>query len=124
MPPLDAAASLIETGDLALDLVTKTVTVGGKNVRLKAKEYPLLEFLSLHKNAVHTREAPVVHLYGEIDTPESGIIDFFVEKLRKQLAHSTARIVETAAGGEIGFWPVALPRSPDAHGEPSTVREA
>jgi DNA-binding response OmpR family regulator len=123
MPP-DAAPSRIETGDLALDRVTRTVTVGGKDVRLKGKEYQLLEFLSLHKNAIHTREALAAHLYGEVDAPETRIIDILVERLRQKLAQSTARIVETAAGGEIGFWLIALPRSPDARGEPSAAREA
>src|SRR5215213_9851493 len=41
------ALSVINTGDLTLDLDQKTVTVGGAHVHLTSKEYQMLELLSL-----------------------------------------------------------------------------
>jgi DNA-binding response OmpR family regulator len=103
MRPQDPVPSLIATGDLVLDLVRKDATVGGQRVHLKSKEYPLLELLSLHKHTVATREALIVHLYGAVDTPETKLVDIFMDKLRGKLAHSTARIVETSFAGVVGF---------------------
>ncbi len=121
MPPHDPAPPLLATGDLVLDRETKEATVGGQDVRLTAKEYPLLEFLSRHKDTVHTREALAVHLYGETDTPETRIVDIFVKKLRRKLAHSTARIVETTAAGVTGFCLVGPPLSPHERGSTSAT---
>jgi DNA-binding response OmpR family regulator len=115
---------LIVTSDLVLDRVRMAVAVGGKGVRLKAKEYPLLEFLSLHKDRVHTREELVVELYGEVDTPEAAIVDLFVKKLRQRLAHSTARIVETTEAGVAGFRLVHMPPVLRADGDASASNPA
>ena len=71
----DPASSLLETGDLVLNRVTKSVAVGGADVRLEAKEYPLLEFLSLHKDRVHTREELVVELEVVVGVVVSGTQD-------------------------------------------------
>jgi hypothetical protein len=43
------AQSVIQTGDLMVNLDTKTVEVGGQRVHLTGKEYQMLELLSLRK---------------------------------------------------------------------------
>ncbi|HML44727.1 MAG TPA: response regulator transcription factor, partial [Hyphomicrobium zavarzinii] len=43
------AQSVIETGDLRVNLDTKTVEVNGQRVHLTGKEYQMLELLSLRK---------------------------------------------------------------------------
>jgi two-component system cell cycle response regulator CtrA len=98
-----AAMHVICTGDLALDLATKTVRVGGKLVHLGGKAYTLLELMSLRKDTVLTREMMLENLYGGVDPPQIKIIDICLDKLRGKLAHSSARIVETSQVGVIGF---------------------
>ena len=51
------AQSAIQTGDLVLNVDTRTVEVNGARVYLTAKEYQLLELLSLHKGITLTKEA-------------------------------------------------------------------
>jgi two-component system cell cycle response regulator CtrA len=97
------APSLIRTGDLVIDCVAKRITVGGEPVHLKGKEWQLIEVMSLRKDTVLTRRMLFDHLYGIIDHPEIKIVDIFMDKLRRKLAHSTARIVETSAGDGMGF---------------------
>jgi two-component system cell cycle response regulator CtrA len=81
---------LVRLGPLELNLDSREVTVEGKDVRLTGKEYSILELLVLRKGMVLTKEAFLNHLYGGMDEPEVKIIDVFVCKLRKKLAHAGA----------------------------------
>src|ERR1700746_1760874 len=78
--------SVIQTGDLVVNLDTKTVEVNGARVHLTGKEYQMLELLSLRKGTTLTKEMFLNHLYGGMDEPEIKIIDVFICKLRKKLA--------------------------------------
>jgi two-component system cell cycle response regulator CtrA len=81
--------SVIKTGDITVNLDTKTVDVKGLRVHLTAKEYQLLELLSLRKGTTLTKDMFLNHLYGGMDEPELKIIDVFICKLRKKLAAAT-----------------------------------
>jgi len=77
---------VITTGRLTVDLNAKTVTVDGSLVRLTAKEYQILELLTLRKGSTMTKEMFLNHLYDGSDDPDIKIIDVFICKLRKKLA--------------------------------------
>src|SRR3712207_114776 len=79
------AQSVIQTGELRVNLDTKTVEVNGSRVHLTGKEYQMLELLSLRKGTTLTKEMFLNHLYGGMDEPELKIIDVFICKLRKKL---------------------------------------
>ena len=85
------AQSVITTGDLTVNLDTKTVEVHSQRVHLTGKEYQMLELLSLRKGTTLTKEMFLNHLYGGMDEPELKIIDVFICKLRKKLAAATER---------------------------------
>jgi two-component system cell cycle response regulator CtrA len=86
------AQSVIQTGDLVVNLDTKTVEVGGQRVHLTGKEYQMLELLSLRKGTTLTKEMFLNHLYGGMDEPEL--------KLRKKLANASEgrNFIETVWG--------------------------
>jgi len=94
------AQSVINTGDLVVNLDTKTVEVGGQRVHLTGKEYQMLELLSLRKGTTLTKEMFLNHLYGGMDEPELKIIDVFICKLRKKLANASSgkNYIETVWG--------------------------
>ena len=94
------AQSVIQTGDLVVNLDTKTVEVGGQRVHLTGKEYQMLELLSLRKGTTLTKEMFLNHLYGGMDEPELKIIDVFICKLRKKLANASEgrNFIETVWG--------------------------
>jgi two-component system cell cycle response regulator CtrA len=94
------AQSAIQTGDLVLNVDTRTVEVNGARVHLTAKEYQLLELLSLHKGITLTKEVIMNHLYNDMEEPEIKIIDVFVCKLRKKLADASSgkTYIETVWG--------------------------
>jgi two-component system cell cycle response regulator CtrA len=94
------AASEIRTGKLSVNLDSRTVTAGDKPLHLTAKEYGILELLSLRKGMTLTKEMFLNHLYGGMDEPDLKIIDVFICKLRKKLAQATGgeHYIETVWG--------------------------
>ena len=94
------AQSVIQTGELLINLDSKTTEVNGARVHLTGKEYQMLELLSLRKGTPLTKEMFLNHLYGGMDEPEPKIIDVFVCKLRKKLANASngKNFVETLWG--------------------------
>jgi len=82
--------STIQTGDITVNLDTKTVEVKGQRVHVTGKEYDILELLSLRKGVTLTKEAFLNHLYNGLNEPDSKIIDVFICKLRKKLANATS----------------------------------
>jgi two-component system cell cycle response regulator CtrA len=105
--------STIRTGKLVVNLDTRVVSVDDQPVYLTAKEYGILELLSLRKGTTLTKEMFLNHLYDGIVEPELKIIDVFVCKLRKKLAQATggSHYIETVWGrGYVVRDPVPLPR--------------
>ena len=90
----------IRTGDLAVNLEKRLVTVDGNPVCLTSKEYEILELLSLRKGTILTKEMFLNHLYPEMDEPEVKIIDVFICKLRKKLVQASGgrHYIETVWG--------------------------
>jgi two-component system cell cycle response regulator CtrA len=80
------AQSVIQTGELLVQLDAKTVQVNGARVHLTHMEYQMLELLSLRKGTPVTKESFLNHLYGGMDEPHKKIIDVFIHKLHKKLA--------------------------------------
>src|SRR5437868_4121773 len=83
------AQSVIQTGDLVVNLDTKTVEVNSAPVHMTAKEYQMLELLALRKGTTQTKESFLNHLYGGVNEPDMKIIDVFICKLRKKLANAS-----------------------------------
>jgi len=117
----------LRVGSLTLNLDSREVTIEGKTVHLTGKEYAILELLVLRKGMVLTKEAFLNHLYGGMDEPEMKIIDVFICKLRKKLAHAGAdNLIGTIWGR--GYMmrepnseaPIGLPEAPSA--APAGVR--
>jgi two-component system cell cycle response regulator CtrA len=78
--------TVIATGKLSVNLDSRTVEAKGVRVPVTAREYQILELLSLRKGATLSKELLMDHLYGGMDEPEAKIIDVFICKLRKKLA--------------------------------------
>jgi two-component system cell cycle response regulator CtrA len=94
------AASAIRTGKLTVNLDSRTVTADQQPLHLTAKEYGIIELLSLRKGMTLTKEMFLNHLYGGMVEPELKIIDVFICKLRKKLAQATGgeHYIETVWG--------------------------
>ena len=92
--------SVIKTGQLVVNLDTRSIEISGRRLHVTGKEYSILELLSLRKGTTLTKEMFLDHLYGGIDEPELKIIDVFICKLRKKIAIATGNhhYIETVWG--------------------------
>ena len=94
------AQSVVQTGDLTVNVDAKTVHINQVRVNLTGKEYQMLELLSLRKGTTITKEMFLSQLYGGMDEPEIKIIDVFMCKIRKKLANASngKEYIETVWG--------------------------
>ena len=76
---------VFHTGEIAVDLVRRVVTVGGNTVKLSPKEYDLLTQLVIHAGKVLTHN----HLFREVwDIPYTGdpqYLRVYIRQLRRKL---------------------------------------
>src|SRR5437764_7577842 len=80
------AQSVVQTGNLIVNLDAKTVEIDQVRVNLTGKEYQMLEILSLRKGMTLTKEMFLNQLYGGMDEPEIKIIDVFIRMQAAQEA--------------------------------------
>jgi two-component system cell cycle response regulator CtrA len=94
------AQSVVQTGDLIVNLDAKTVHINQVCVHLTGKEYRMLELMSIRKGTTLTKEMFLSQLYGGMDEPEIKIIDVFMCKIRKKLANASngKEYIETVWG--------------------------
>jgi DNA-binding response OmpR family regulator len=81
----ETKSSIIEIGDLVINMATHEVRRGKRDISLSAKEYVLLEFLALHKNKVLSRTVLSEHLYDYNFDLDSNIIDVFIHRIRSKI---------------------------------------
>jgi phosphate regulon transcriptional regulator PhoB len=88
IPKGEKAKSVIIFSDVKMDLDRHEVTVKGKSVELSAKEFKLLEFLSMNKNKVFSRERLLDDVWGISAAVETRTVDVHVKRLREKLGKS------------------------------------
>ena len=91
-------------GDLSIELAKREVTIGGRPISLRTKEFDLLVALARDQGVVLTRERLLESVWGyEVDA-ETRTVDVHVNHLREKLAGSNVAI-ETVRG--VGYKLVA-----------------
>jgi two-component system response regulator MprA len=86
-------------GDLSLNVSTRQVFRGERQIELTAKEFDLLELFMRHPNQVLTREVIYEHIWNYDFGGESNIIEVYVRYLRTKLeADGEPRLIQTVRG--------------------------
>lgn len=81
----EAAQTTFACGDLTLDVATRRVARGGREIALLPREFKLLEYFMRHKEQVVTRTMMLEHVWDYSNEPHAGIIDTHVSRLRKKI---------------------------------------
>lgn len=80
-----ATGTLLQAGDLIMNLDSKQVTRNGQVVSLTAKEFQLLEYFLRNKNRVVSRADIALQVWDiDFDT-RTNVIDVYVNYLRKKI---------------------------------------
>ncbi len=90
--------SILQAGDLTMNLITREVKVGDTPVRLTAREFNLLEYLMRSPGRVLTRTQILEHVWGFDFDIGTNLIDVHIQRMRKKLGPSAASLVETVRG--------------------------
>ena len=91
---------VLEKGRVALDPVSRSVSVGGRPLNLTGTEYLILELLLRRSPAVVDRKAIAEHAWAdETDPLGSNAIDVQLSRLRAKLPNAGIRIVTVRGAG-------------------------
>ncbi len=79
------AATKLRAGDLEMDLLTRTVTRGKKEIDLQPREFILLEYLVRHAGQVVTRTMLLEGVWDFHFDPQTNVIDVHISRLRQKI---------------------------------------
>lgn len=108
----ETAPPVFTAGSLVVDLASRRVTVGGREVVLTATEYSLLRLLVRHAGKVLTHRMILREVWGASAESQSHYLRVYVARLRTKLAASEADVdlIRTEPG--VGYRLVEPQRRP------------
>src|SRR6201997_1701796 len=84
-PPLSDTPTVLQAGDLEMDLLKRTVTRGGKTIDLQPREFQLLAFLMHNLDRVVTRTMLLEGVWDFHFDPKTNIVESHISRLRTKL---------------------------------------
>jgi two-component system, OmpR family, response regulator len=94
--------TVLRVGDLRLDLVSRTVSRGGRDIDLLPREFQVLEYLVRNEGHVVPRAMLLQHVWDLHFDPTTNIIDVYVGRVRRKIDSQQAYpLIHTIRG--IGF---------------------
>jgi two-component system OmpR family response regulator len=103
---LEDRAPRIRVGDLELDPATLEVRRAGREIRLTAREFALLELLARHPGQIFGQERLIEALWGADFASESNIVEVYIRSLRRKVDEGRRDgLIETVRGSGYRFRP-------------------
>lgn len=99
--PVTEDAQRLEIDDLVINLTNYSVTLGGKNLDMPAKEIELLYYLAKTPGRVYTREQLLENIWGYDYMGDTRTVDVHVNRLREKIPETTHYALSTVWG--IGY---------------------
>lgn len=91
--------SIVEIGDLVIDMATHEVKREGKDILLSPKEYALLEYMAINRNKALSRTSLTEHLYDHDFDLDSNVIDVFINRIRNKIDRGfDKKLIHTVRG--------------------------
>ncbi|MGB8805253.1 MAG: response regulator transcription factor [Chthoniobacterales bacterium] len=86
-------------GDLTLDLLSREVRRGGRQIELQAREFALLEYLLRNAGRVVSKTMILEHVWDYNFDPKTNVIDVLVSRLRSKVDRDfDHRLIHTMRG--------------------------
>jgi len=107
-------AVALTAGGIELDLLTRRVRQGGREVDLSTREFSLLEFFMRHPGQVLSRPQLLNGVWGYDFDPGSNVVDVYVGYLRAKLDEAPGpSAIQTVRGGGYRFAPAEAQAAED-----------
>ena len=78
-------SEIIRSGDLTIDQISHSVTLGDKPIEMKPREFSLLAMFATNKGRAFTRNQILEHLWGHDYIGDSRTVDVHVRWLREKI---------------------------------------
>ncbi len=91
--------SLLQDGDLVVNLITREIRTDKGMVDLTAREFNLLALLMRSPGRVYTRTQILEHVWGYFFDPQTNVVDVYIRRLRSKMDSDPERLrIETVRG--------------------------
>lgn len=91
--PKEFLATILQIGDISVDLGKKSVQKGDRDVQLSRKEYALLEYLAQNSGQTLSKDQIINHVWDFDADILPNTVEVFVRGLRKKLGPDTIQTV-------------------------------
>lgn len=91
-------ASILQHGDLSVNLLTREIRCGSAPVELTAREFALLTYLLRSPGQTFTRAQICEHVWNYHFDPGTNLVDVYVQHVRKKLGDLGPTLIETVRG--------------------------
>ncbi len=93
------AHSVVQAGQLSLNVVTRTSSYHAKPIDLTNKEFALLEYMAQSPGRVFTRTQIYEHVWGFDFDPGTNLVDVYIRRIRSKLGEiEKGDLIETVRG--------------------------
>lgn len=90
---------LLTVGNLTLDPLSRQVERGGKSVKLRRKEFDILEYLMRNQDKIVTRSMIMEHVWDPESSSWDGTINVHIKRMRDQVDRPyKQKLIKTAYG--------------------------
>ncbi|MEP6956442.1 MAG: response regulator transcription factor [Chthoniobacterales bacterium] len=97
-------ATVMQLGDLSLNLVTREATRAGTKVELTNREFALLEYLMSHAGRVITKTALCEHVWEHHFDTGTNVVEVCIQRLRRKIDEGHAhKFLQTVRGTGYAF---------------------
>jgi DNA-binding response OmpR family regulator len=83
--PKEHQGSVLQSGQLKLDITAHTAMCGSKTIPLTAKEFQLVEYLMRHKGEVIGKDRLLDHVWSDDSRVQHNTVETFIANVRKKL---------------------------------------
>jgi two-component system OmpR family response regulator len=81
----DGTVTSLEVADLKMDLLSRKVLRGARQILLQPREFKLLEYLMRHAGQVVTRTMLLENVWDYHFDPQTNVVDVHISKLRQKI---------------------------------------
>ena len=93
------SSNIMRTGDLRVDLMTREVFRGEREITLSPREFALLEYLLRSPGRVLTRTQICEHVWNYHFDPDTNVVGVYIQRLRSKIdADEELKLIETVRG--------------------------
>ncbi len=90
-PVTNEEKKIIRVHDMEVNIVNRSVTLGGKDVRLTAKEFDLLQLFITNRGKVFSRETMLETVWKYDYMGDARTVDVHIRRLREKIERNTAQ---------------------------------